>query len=227
MVEHQLPKLRTRVRFPSSAPSTKAQVTGCPTRTWAFVVQRAAEARPIRGPFSPPEPARRPLSPRRRPGGRAWRRGPSAPPRSAGRPHSLPAGRSGRHACRRGPSATWGRACSPGPRREEVAGVPQVVEVQPGDTELRHRVDPTDESVKAPPAAVQAGYNGTRLTVPRPGGRSLLLTSARARDAKVADTGPGSTPGSPRWPAHPHLLRRPHLPRAASARGSLGSRCST
>ena len=38
MVEHQLPKLNTRVRFPSSAPWTKAQLSRCPHRSWAFVV---------------------------------------------------------------------------------------------------------------------------------------------------------------------------------------------
>ncbi len=38
MVEHQLPKLNTRVRFPSSALRAKPQVTQCLLWTWGFTM---------------------------------------------------------------------------------------------------------------------------------------------------------------------------------------------
>ncbi len=42
MVEHQLPKLNTRVRFPSSAQQRKAQVRASIRSTWAFIVRRSS-----------------------------------------------------------------------------------------------------------------------------------------------------------------------------------------
>jgi len=44
MVEHQLPKLNTRVRFPSSAPSKKPQVGHRLKWTWGFVFTRLPTA---------------------------------------------------------------------------------------------------------------------------------------------------------------------------------------
>ena len=44
MVERQLPKLKTRVRFPSSAPRTKAQVRSHALRNWGFVTSGVSTA---------------------------------------------------------------------------------------------------------------------------------------------------------------------------------------
>ena len=52
MVEHQLPKLNTRVRFPSSAPPPKAQVRGMILRRWAFVVSGRVEPQAVGGPVT-------------------------------------------------------------------------------------------------------------------------------------------------------------------------------
>jgi hypothetical protein len=52
MAEHQLPKLTVRVRFPSPAPITKAQVAGS-FRPWALCLPEASIARwAISGPLT-------------------------------------------------------------------------------------------------------------------------------------------------------------------------------
>src|SRR4029453_19000195 len=63
MVEHQLPKLNTRVRFPSSAPPPKAQLRGVILRAWAVVApgrvkqEGVARAFASAGPEANPAPS--------------------------------------------------------------------------------------------------------------------------------------------------------------------------
>src|SRR6476620_11947900 len=52
MVEHQLPKLNTRVRFPSSAPPPKTQVRGMNLKCWAVVVLGRVEPEGVAGPLA-------------------------------------------------------------------------------------------------------------------------------------------------------------------------------
>jgi hypothetical protein len=200
MVEHQLPKLTVRVRFPSSAPNTKGQV-GSRFRGLAFrCIAACVGRRAIRWPGRAPRPRRRPRRPALqpwgssagpfaaagcsagcsvapRPGSALPCPGPTPPARSQQRPPTLP-----------GPAA--------GARRPSARPRPQPAQQlgrQGTPTRVPPRAWPRPERLHGPATATAPCCHHEPSPHCRPGG-AYVPSSRAAATRTLPPGGPRATP---------------------------------